>query len=295
MPRLTWSATGDGTVPNTCLNTTSCVFTANSTGTAATITATETSAAALLATANAAIGPLTLTPATPSTAEGQTQVFTANAPIASARTGRPLAERLLRVHPTHGYFSPLPVQFQRRNPCTISATDAGKCHRAGLGYDYRAAAAERSQLHHLEEQQRTYRRAAQRNHADHQPTSTRTTFGLKFYDTVDGEVYAQPLYLSSLTINGASHNVVFVATEHDSVYAFDADTSKLGAVASFLPHGRRGDCESLRACNSTIGTEIGITGTPVIDDAKRHRTLCCTWWRKPTRAAPITTICMRWT
>ena len=53
---------------------------------------------------------------------------------------------------------------------------------------------------------------------------TSTTFGLLRNLMVDGLVDAQPLYLSELTVAGAAHNVVFVATEHDSVYAFDADT-----------------------------------------------------------------------
>jgi hypothetical protein len=50
------------------------------------------------------------------------------------------------------------------------------------------------------------------------------SFGLLRVLSVDGKVDAQPLYLSQLTIAGTTHNVVYVATEHDSVYAFDADT-----------------------------------------------------------------------
>ncbi len=91
-----------------------------------------------------------------------------------------------------------------------------------------------------------------------------TTFGLKFTNAVDGQVYAQPLYLSDLNINGANHNVVFVATEHDSVYAFDADAAGPALWhTTFLTGGAT--TASPSSVHSTIGTEIGITGTPVID------------------------------
>ena len=94
-----------------------------------------------------------------------------------------------------------------------------------------------------------------------------TTFGLLRNLSVDGKVDAQPLYLSQLTAGTppAVHNVVFVATEGDSVYAFDADTggkpiwqvNLLGSGETLSdPHG----------CGQ-VTPNIGITSTPVIDRA----------------------------
>ena len=62
-------------------------------------------------------------------------------------------------------------------------------------------------------------------------------FGMRFVQPVDGYVYAQPLYVPALTINGQAHDVVFVVTESNSVYAFDANAS--GPVLWHTNVGRR--------------------------------------------------------
>jgi len=78
---------------------------------------------------------------------------------------------------------------------------------------------------------------------------------------VIGLVDAEPLYVPNLIINGAPHNVVFVATEHDLVYAFDADTFvqlwQASVTAGESPSDKR-NCDQ-------VTPEIGVTSTPVID------------------------------
>jgi putative pyrroloquinoline-quinone-binding quinoprotein len=95
------------------------------------------------------------------------------------------------------------------------------------------------------------------------------TFGKLFSRTVDGQIYAQPLYVPALVINNVSHNVVYVATENNSVYAFDADSaSGLG----ILWHRHLGtavpNADISPACVD-IHPQIGITATPVIDLASK--------------------------
>jgi hypothetical protein len=89
-----------------------------------------------------------------------------------------------------------------------------------------------------------------------------TTFGKIGNDPVDGKVDAEPLFLGNLTVGGAAHNVLYVATEHGSVYAFDADTNTQLWKTSVIPSGETTSDD--HGC-SQITTEIGITSTPVID------------------------------
>ncbi|HEV7356869.1 MAG TPA: hypothetical protein VGN99_02665, partial [Steroidobacteraceae bacterium] len=88
------------------------------------------------------------------------------------------------------------------------------------------------------------------------------TFGLLRLLPVDGRVDAQPLYLSALNIAGGTFNTVFVATEHDSVYAFDSDSGVILWHVSLLGTGETPS--DARGCNQVV-PEIGITSTPVID------------------------------
>jgi hypothetical protein len=88
------------------------------------------------------------------------------------------------------------------------------------------------------------------------------SFGLLRTLGVDGRVDAQPLYLSQLSVAGSAHNVVFAATEHDSVYAFDSDTGAALWHVSLLGAGETTSND--HGCNQ-VTPEIGVTATPVID------------------------------
>ena len=132
----------------------------------------------------------------------------------------------------------------------------------------------------------TYHNDAARDGANSQeyaltPTSvTSGNFHKLFSCNVDGAIYGQPLWVANLMVNGAKHNVVIVATAHNSLYAFDADTSPCATLwqASLMDsaHGASSGETSVPAgaTGNLVGSgygdmtpEVGITGTPVIDPA----------------------------
>ena len=102
----------------------------------------------------------------------------------------------------------------------------------------------------------------------------RDNFGKLFTLPVDGAIIGQVLYLESVPIAGkGSHNVIYVATMHDSVYAFDADSNH-GPNASplwqtsLLAPGATAVPMSIQRCQGvTEWTEVGVVSTPVIDAA----------------------------
>jgi DNA-binding protein YbaB len=106
------------------------------------------------------------------------------------------------------------------------------------------------------------------------PSNVNTTsFGKIFSCTLDGSIYAQPLWVANVAIGGGTHNIVIVATQNDSVYALDADSTSCTQywVASMLlpAHGAASGATPVPSSdvNETqdIPTQIGITSTPVID------------------------------
>ena len=108
-------------------------------------------------------------------------------------------------------------------------------------------------------------------------TVSQATFGKRFSCTLDGAAYTQPLWMPHVNIGGSMHNLVFVGTEHDTAYAFDADhipclkiwrVSLLGSL-----HGGTAGETPVPAPDVEpfldIQPEIGVTGTPVIDPASK--------------------------
>jgi hypothetical protein len=129
----------------------------------------------------------------------------------------------------------------------------------------------------------TGRTGANTNEAILTPANVNTReFGKLFSHSVDGYVYAQPLYVPGVTMGagtpqaGTKHNVIFIATENDSVYAFDADSNAPAANASPLwhislldsAHGTASGAAPVPSSDlhqTDIVPVIGITSTPVID------------------------------
>jgi hypothetical protein len=96
-----------------------------------------------------------------------------------------------------------------------------------------------------------------------------SSFGKLFSVPVQGQIYAQPLYLPNVPISGqGTHNVVYVATEHDQLYGFDADGNGSQPLwqDSFIDPGNGVTTVPTKQYNcGSLGPEMGITSTPVID------------------------------
>jgi hypothetical protein len=99
--------------------------------------------------------------------------------------------------------------------------------------------------------------------------------GKLFTVTIDGYVFAEPLYLANVSIAGGTHHVLYVATGHDSVYAIDADSGTVYARVSLIPAGGRTvdtatDIDP--GCTDQV-PEVGISGTPPSSIRPRARSM----------------------
>ncbi len=242
----TWSATC-GTIDS------SGNFTAPFSQPSCQVTGTATDGSGQSGTTNVGIStPISISPSTANTVAGSTQPFTANADVTwGASCGT--------IDNTGLFTAPSSPQT-----CTITAT-------ASSGMPYTATATDNvtannpppSGLNYTTWKNDNLRDGMQPNETVLTPSNVNSsTFGQLYSDAVDGYVWAQPLYMSGLTVNGATHNVLYVATANDSVYAFDADTGAQLWKNNLLPSGET--YVNGGTIHSTIG-KVGITGTPVID------------------------------
>src|SRR5215469_5914155 len=103
-----------------------------------------------------------------------------------------------------------------------------------------------------------------------------TQFGKLFSCVADGAVYAQPLWVANLSVHATNHNVLFVATQHDGLFAFDADANPCVTLwqANLIDAAHGGQAGDTTLPWSYVGNgdgdiqpEVGVTGTPVIDPA----------------------------
>lgn len=236
---VTWAATcgsiaGDGT------------FTAPATQQSCAVTATATDG-----TGQTATTPMTITPAaviiTPSTAHLHAlnmQTFTANQPVTwSASCGT--------ISASGAFTAP-----NLAATCTITATASSSLTAS--------VAASVDLVNYTARKGGGALLGAQTSELALTPSNVNVnTFGLSWTASVDGWVDAQPLYINALTVNGAPHNVVFIATANDSVYAFDADSGAQLWQVSLIPAGATAVVSSTVGFTST--PQIGVLGTPVID------------------------------
>lgn len=99
-------------------------------------------------------------------------------------------------------------------------------------------------------------------------TVTPVTFKQIFTLSVDGQIYAQPLYMQNVQLPGGPHNIVFVATMHNSVFAFDADAPATPLwTVNLGPSVPTSKYSSVELPYTDIALENGILSTPVIDPA----------------------------
>ncbi|MDP9159402.1 MAG: hypothetical protein M3O09_04135 [Acidobacteriota bacterium] len=244
---VTWSATG-GTISGTGL------YTAGAAPGTFTVTATDANNSVGTASVKVQSSTVAVTPVSVSLPPGGTQQFTATdsagLPVTWSATGGTISGTgLYTAGAAPGTFT---VTATDSNNNVGTATATVKTAGGGL-------------QNYTTWKNDNFRTGQQNGEVILTPGNVNSThFGVVFSDVVDGVVFAQPLYMANLSLPSGRHNVVFVATEHDSIYAFDADQSGPALWRrSLVPAGASTVPQSL--VGSTIYPEIGITGTPVID------------------------------
>lgn len=238
----TWVASCGTVDPNAGL------FTAPLSSTVCTVTANAIDGSNRTASTNVSVtSPLTLAPATVNLHALNTQSFTASQAVTWAASCGTISSAGVFTAPASA------------GTCTITATATGTpayTAQANVNVDV---------VNQLRWRNNAGGTGLQSNELSLTPASiTSPKFGQAWSSPVDGGVWAEPLYINGLSINRSPHNVLFVETDNDSVYALDADTGAQLWTVSLLPPGAT-------AVAGTMVTDpyipsIGVLGTPVIDD-----------------------------
>ncbi|MEO8726321.1 MAG: hypothetical protein ABI383_09360, partial [Acidobacteriaceae bacterium] len=219
---------------------------------ACTVTATATDGSGRTASTTATItSPITITPPSANTVVNMTQQFSANAGVNwSASCGTINSGGLFTAPANAG-------------SCTITATASSGTAFTAQAIDTVTNPAGISYTTWKNDSGRTGLNSAETTLTLSNVNST--SFGKLFKTTVDGGVWTQPLYMAGLTVNHATHNVLFAGTDNDTMYALDADSGSQLWKKSFLSSGVTPVPEGFT--HGTIYPHVGITGTPVIDPA----------------------------
>ena len=235
----TWTATC-GTIGSTTGR-----YTAPATTGSCTVTATGSSgSASTTATITAAAGQVTITPSTIAMhAIGQTQ-FTANQAVTWSTSCGTISTSGLFTAPTAA------------GTCTIKAVATANSTNTAT------APAVITQTNYLTRKNTLSGTGVQSDELVLTPASVSSgKFGLKWSTGLDGTIWGQPLYLNGIAVAGKALNVVYVTTNNDSVYAFDADAGTALWKTSFLSTG----VTAVAGTSTKISTQTGILGTPAID------------------------------
>ncbi|MCU1313738.1 MAG: Ig-like, group 2 [Acidobacteriaceae bacterium] len=208
-----------------------------------------------------AVSSIAITPTTPSLAIGGSEQLTATATFSDATTGNVTSSvKWSMADPTVATISASGLAAGvASGATTVTAMLGGTTATVSVVVTTQAAGGTSIPTWHVD----TNRSGLNAQETTLAPSNvTPQSFGKKFSYLVDGYAYAEPLLISNVTVNGSVHNVLYVATEADTVYAFDADTYGTGTPlwkVSLL----QGDETPIT--DASIQPYDGITSTPVID------------------------------
>ncbi|MBZ5512719.1 MAG: pyrrolo-quinoline quinone [Acidobacteriia bacterium] len=224
----------------------------------ATVTITNASLTGVNFTASSVVSSVLINPIRAVVTFGTTQQFTSNTAVTWTVDGVTGGNSSVGTVSTSGLYTPPPAVGQH----TVTAVSKADASQTASGTVWVSNSGPI-----LTHKYNNYRAGQNTSETVLTPANVNpSTFGKLFSYPVDGYNYAEPLYVPNLNIAGGTHNVVFVATEHDSVYAFDADgkqSTPLWQVSFINPSA--GILPFSSSATAYIGPEIGITSTPAID------------------------------